>query len=101
MIEKHAVYANCIDAAGETLTLRIGLPIEWDFAINRWYRLDDRLRGYNGKPSRRIRVRYNRRWYTVDSLEVRSVDRHGRGLGSERHELAFPVPYRLVRSAIR
>jgi hypothetical protein len=35
----------------------------------------------------------------VTSFEVRAVDEHGRGLGSLRHGLAFPVPYRACRIA--
>jgi hypothetical protein len=44
------------------------------------------------------RVRHARRWYRIDFYEVRSTDRHGRGLGSERHATALPVPYRAHRA---
>lgn len=84
----HALYANTPDG----VTFRVGLPVKWDPAIARWYRLDDLRR-----LGRAIRVRHNRRWYSVESFEVRSVDRHGRGLGSERHDRAIPVPYRAAK----
>lgn len=98
-MERHAVYATCIDHRGERLTFRVGLPVAWDLAIARWYRLDNWRTGFGGARQRRLLVRWARRQYRVLHFEVRSVDRHGRGLGSDRHALAFPVPYRLCRSA--
>lgn len=85
----HAVYATC-QVGGERVTFRVGLPVSWDRAIARWYRLDDR----RFKFGRSYRVRHGRRWYSVEFFEVRSTDRHGRGLGEPRHETALPVPYR-------
>jgi hypothetical protein len=101
MTDKHAVYANCVSSTGHSLTFRVGLPIDWSSAQERWYRLDDLRRGMNGQTARSIRIWWNRHRYTVESFEVRSVDYNGRGLGSERHERAFPVPYRLLRKGKR
>lgn len=86
-MEKHAVYA-----VTGTETFRVGLPVDWRAAQARWLRLDDRRRA-----GKRLRVRWMRRHYRVRFFEVRTVDYHGRGLGSERHGLAFPVPYRACR----
>lgn len=91
MIERHAVYATC-NLSGESITFRIGRAVDWDTAQNRWLRLFP-------APSVRGRVRFHRRWYPVRFLEVRAVDRHERGLGSERHERAIPVPYRQFKRA--
>jgi hypothetical protein len=89
---KHAVYAIHRLPAGGSVGFRIGQPVEWVPALSRWDRLDTRR--ING---RRPVVRANRRQYPIDFLEVREVDRHGRGLGSERHTSALQVPYRAVR----
>jgi hypothetical protein len=83
---KHAVYANSWEAG---VTFRIGQPVDWDSAIRRWTRLDDK-RG-------RAQVRNLRRKHRVRSFEVRAVDVHGRGLGSERHASAIVLPYRALR----
>lgn len=89
MNSKHAVYANCRDLAGERATFRVGQPVGWGAAQDRWLRLDD------GRRANRCQVvGANRRRYLVESYEVRAVDRHGRGLGSKRHGSAIPVPYR-------
>lgn len=93
-MERHAVYAIAADHTGEEEAFRIGQPTDWDSAQSRWLRLDDRRRA-----GRAIRIRHARRLYTVRFFEVRSVDRHGRGLGSARHGRAFPVPYRSARLA--
>lgn len=97
---KHAVFATCTDKAGEHATFRVGQAVDWHRAQDRWSRLYPLLvtaRDYLGRAAKvsigHGRVRYNRRWYYVDFMEVRAVDRHGRGLGSERHERAIPVPY--------
>lgn len=94
MIEKSAVYAVTAarDKAGRHVTFRIGLPTDWNTAQSRWDRLDTARRA-----GRKVRVRWMRRRYRVLWLEVRAVDYHGRGLGSERHRDAFTVPYRAVR----
>lgn len=89
--ELHAVYANCEDYQGRRVTFRVGQPASWDAAQARWRRLDYR-RLFKRAPV----VRHARRRYTVQSLEVRAVDPHGRGLGSERHGSALLVPYRAV-----
>lgn len=91
--EKHAVYATTVDRRGERQTFRVGQPVKWDTAIARWTRLDSARLG-GKKPA----VRANRRQYRVEFYEVRAVDRHGRGLGSERHGIAHPVPYRTVKT---
>lgn len=88
-MSKHAVYANCRDLSGDRATFRIGAPLAWGAAQDRWLRLDDARRA-----KREQVVNANRRRYLVESYEVRSVDRHGRGLGSDRHASAIPVAYR-------
>jgi hypothetical protein len=90
MKDRHAVFATC-QLGSETVTFRIGQPVDWDRAQARWSRLYPAANGIRG------RVRHSRRWYRPSFMEVRSVDRHGRGLGSERHETAIPVPYRAIR----
>jgi hypothetical protein len=97
---KHAVYVICETRHG-TLSFRVGQPVSWDRAQARWQRIADRLDGFNGQAKRRITVRHDGRRYCVRSMcvEVRAVDAHGRGLGSERHTLAFPVPYRALSTA--
>lgn len=107
MRERHAVYATCTADDGERITFRVGAPTDWGRAQARWLRLDDWRRALLRRPrarSRRwhaqaagLRVRWGRRWYLVDFLEVRAVDRHGRGLGAERHGRALPVPYRAAQ----
>lgn len=87
--ERHALYAN----TDTGLTFRVGQPVKWDRAIQRWYRLDDRRRFH----ARTHTIRHDGRTYTVESFEVRATDPHGRGLGSPRHALAFPVPFRLCK----
>lgn len=103
MRELHAVYATCTTAAGERVTFRVGQPTTWERAQARWDRLDvwrwSRVVGLRRRSSplpraRGLRVRWMRRWYVADFVEVRAVDRHGRGLGSERHAHALVVPYR-------
>lgn len=93
--ERHAVYVT-IHPTGLNLSFRIGQPTDWHTAQARWQRLDDRNR------ADRVQVlRHDGRRYPVKLghafFEVRAVDAHGRGLGAERHALAFPVPYRALR----
>lgn len=90
-MNRHAVYATC-RIAGETVTFRIGQPTDWARAQARWERLYP-------KPMILGRIRHARRWYRAAFLEVRATDRHGRGLGSERHERAIPLPYRAFKRA--
>ena len=97
----HAVYANTRARNGAELTLRVGLPTDEATAFARWLRLDNRRWGFEGFVKRPLRIAYARRLYTVDSLEMREVDYNGRGIGSERHATALPVPYRAMRSAVR
>lgn len=82
------------DGSG-TLTFRVGQPTTHERAHARFERLWRAGAIDNGhrNPSAKARVRYRRRWYSVKFMEVRSTDRHGRGLGSERHARAIPVPY--------
>lgn len=84
--ERQAVYATC-----ETgVCFRIGQPVK--DAYPRYARLDRNGTGLG--PSRPLHVRFDGKRHRVRFLEVRQVDSHGRGLGSERHALAFPVPHR-------
>lgn len=95
--DQHAVYANCRDARGERLTFRVGQPTDWPTAQDRWLRLDDRRRALVRQALVRQAIRWARRRYTVENFEVRTVNRHGQGLGAERHAAAIPVPYRSCR----
>jgi hypothetical protein len=90
-MERHAVYA--VTTSG--VTFRVGAPVDWDVAQNRWARLASRRRA-----GRKPRVRHMRRWYPVKAFEVRSVDRHGIGLGSDRHGRAIHAPYRACRVTV-
>lgn len=82
-----ATYVTCDLPEGDTITFRVGVPTDWNTAQDRWLRLDDaRIAG-------NLNIRYMRRSYAVRFVEVRSTDKHGRGLGSERHWNAIPVPY--------
>jgi len=107
-MEKHAVYLTVKLAAvahdgrprEDHVTFRIGQPVSLDAAHKRHQRLQDRA------VLRKLahRIRHARRWYTTAAsdwywFEVRAVDKHGRGLGSERHATAIPVPYRAIRIA--
>lgn len=85
---KDAVFVNTV----EGLTFRLGQPVTWGTAIARWYRVDDAR-----KAGTKQRIRFNRRWYNVDSFEVRTVDQHGQGIGAERHARAIPIKYRDLR----
>lgn len=101
-IQRHAdaVYATVDTNDGtQTLTFRVGQPTTRDRANARWARLWEAGAIDNGqrKPLATARVRYGRRWYRVRFMEVRAVDRHGRGLGRQDHAAAIPVPYRAVQ----
>jgi hypothetical protein len=94
-----AVYATCETGDGDTITFRVGQPTTHNAAHARYARLWEAGAIDHGqcRPLARARVRHQRRWYRVRFMEVRSTDRHGRGLGSERHSQAIPVPYVKVR----
>jgi hypothetical protein len=95
-MERHAVYATAKlqvrdpSARGgvrvDAVCFRVGQPTTLENAHERWDRLFP-------APRRAARVRHARRWYRIEFYEVRECDRHGRGLGSERHATAIPVPY--------
>lgn len=99
-----AVFATVETNDGtQTLTFRIGQPF-WgrgavDRAQARWSRLWEAGAIDRGQrnPLATARVRYRRRWYRVMFMEVRSVDRHGRGLGRDDHAAAIHVPYRAAQ----
>lgn len=99
-MDAHALFATVEsgDPSGETITFRIGQPARtFGAALARYGRLwADGAIDHGKGPGycRPVRVRYARRWYRVRFMEVRATDRHGRGLGSERHGRAIPVPYR-------
>ena len=76
----------------DSVTFRVGQPADLDTAMSR----HDRLAG-TGADFKHGKVRANRRSYPIAFYEVRTCDRHGRGLGSERHWSAQPVPYRAHR----
>lgn len=95
---RHALFATVETPEGpHAVCFRVGKPTTWDRASARFNRLwaagavHPHL--FEARPAR---VRHERRWYRVRFMEVRAVDRHGRGLGSERHATAIPVPYRAV-----
>lgn len=91
---KHAVYATAVTPRRKySTTFRVGQPVSWGRAQDRWLRLDDRRRA--GIPTF---IRWMRRRYFVQYFEVRAVDENGRGIGSERHLLALTIPYRLLVS---
>lgn len=98
---KHALFVTC-DTKHGSLTFRVGQPTDWTTAQARWQRIADRAQGFY-VPARRVTVKHDGRSYPISPVmvEVRSVDAHGRGLGSERHGKAFPVPFRNLRSALR
>lgn len=94
-----AVFATVETGDGTTLTFRVGMPTSLARAHTRWSRLWAAGAIDNGQraPLARARIRYARRWYRVRFMEVRSVDRHGRGLGRADHGAAVPVPYRAAQ----
>lgn len=91
-MSKHALFATTQDRRGRRLTFRIGQPVDWTQAIQRWNRLDMKR-----IARRNFRVQHDGRRLQVAYFEVRAVDQDGRGIGSERHTLAFPVPFRNCR----
>jgi len=88
----HANYVTCELPEGGTITFRVGQPVAWDTAINRHNRLDG--------MGKRVRIRHMRRTYIAKFCEVRATDKHGRGLGSERHEQAVMVPFAATTVAL-
>jgi hypothetical protein len=90
MNERHAVFAIANDSTGSEVCFRVGLPTDWHTAVAR----HTRLRWEDRKPRA---IRYARRTYRIRDYEVRATDRHGRGLGSDRHARAIPVPFRVAR----
>jgi hypothetical protein len=94
----HALFATVETNDGtQTLTFRVGQPVKsFSHALDRFGRLwaAGAIDRGQSKPLAQARVRYGRRWYRVRFMEVRATDRHGRGLGAERHAAAIPVPYR-------
>jgi hypothetical protein len=93
---QHAVYATTQRRDGTPgPTFRIGRPVSLGRAHDRWQRHDRNGTGLG--PSRPLAVRFDGRRLPVRFLEVRAVDSDGRGLGSERHALAFTVPDRCLR----
>ncbi len=85
--ERHANYLTCDLPEGGTITFRAGQPTDLVTAINRHYERLDK----SG-----VVIRYMRRQYRVRFAEVRATDKHGRGLGSERHSQAIAIPYKAV-----
>ncbi len=96
--ERHAVYLVTDNAKGDAVAFRVGQPVSWGAAQARNERLFCRANGV-GMPKRPVKVKHDGRTYTGRWFEVRTVDAHGRGLGSERHATALVTPYRAVRSA--
>jgi hypothetical protein len=85
-VERAAVYATAQERDGSTVTFRVGQPVHWIAAQERWARLaEDRLR-----PGA---IRFRGRKLRVKFYEVRSVDRYGRRLDSNRADQVIPVPY--------
>lgn len=100
-MERYAVYATCKietpDPAArgglrvEPVSFRVGQPTTDARAYARWERLSP-----TADPAAQRAIRHERRLYRPAFYEVRAVDKHGRGLGSERHATALAVPYRAV-----
>lgn len=90
---RHAVFAIAdVPEGPHALSFRVGQPVSWDVAQDRFARLYGRR--FAGRAQT---VRHDGKRYKVRNYEVRAVDQFGRGLGSDRHKLAFPVPYRANR----
>jgi ribosomal protein L13E len=89
-VDRHALFAIATDSTGSQASFRLGLPTDWHTAVARHTRL-------KWDAPRPRAIRWLRRTYRITHYEVRSVDRHGRGLGSERHATAIPVPFRLAK----
>src|SRR3954467_13475206 len=91
-MDKHALYITSPDKA-HTATFRAAQPTSWNNAIDQY---TTTLVAQDSAHARRRpmpSVRHMRRSYPVAFAEVRATDRHGRGLGSERHATAIPVPF--------
>lgn len=92
MANRHAVFVT----TDRGVTFRVGQPLPtYSDALDRWDRLDRHTADYSGDG--RGYVKHQRRKYRARFAEVRAVDDHGRGLGSERHATAIHVPCRLFR----
>lgn len=63
-----------------SITFRVGMPTDWDSAIHFHQVVDGAL-----AKRQTVKVRYGDAYYRVAFSEVRGVDDHGGGLGSERH----------------
>jgi len=95
----HALFATCQTPEG-TITFRVGQPTrDWAGALARWHRLWA-AGAIHPSPLAKARIRYACRWYTVKFMEVRAVDRHGRGLGRPDHLNCIPVPYRAAQRVV-
>lgn len=91
-MDKHALYITS-RVKGDTVTFRVGQPTTWNNAIDQY---TTTLVAQDSARARRRpmpSVRHMRRSYPIMFAEVRATDRHGRGLGSERHATAIPVPF--------
>lgn len=97
-MDRHALFA----VVEGHFAFRVGQPTTWGNAQQRWSRADDRRVGANGHKRRACTVLGPfGASYPVMAFEVRAVDAKGGGLGSVRHALAVPVPYRALRTALR
>jgi hypothetical protein len=86
--ERHAVFATVQERDGSHVTFRVGLPQRGNGAWDR----HERLAG-TGAVFKRGAIRYRGRKLRVKFYEVRTVDRYGRRLDSNRADQVIPVPY--------
>ena len=86
--DNHGVFVTCNLPEGGDITFRVGQPVSLFTADDRYERLYQ-MRNH-------FRIHYMRRSYTPRFIEIRSTDKHGRGIGSERHGKAIAVPYAAV-----
>jgi hypothetical protein len=95
---KHALFVTS-RRGNDTVTFRVGQPTSWDNAQDQ-HQATLRAQDSAAAGRRPIpRVRHMRRSYPITFAEVRATDRHGRGIGSERHATAIPVPFTAIKRA--
>lgn len=79
--------------AGNSTTIRLGKPTDYNTAWRRWDRLDRK------RTSKGLSVLIDGKRRDVAFLEMRTVDSMGRGLGRPDHFNALRMPLRRDRRA--